>query len=151
MKSDIQPKSAPPILLDSVEEAPKATAARSLSQIIGQPEIVRRLTTLIELTRRKGEVFGHTLFVGPVGSGKRTLGHCVAHELKAKIKVIESDSIERAGDFAAIINDLEKGDVLLLTDIDRLNKNLASLLGPAMAKFELDIIVGKGPGARRMT
>ena len=94
---------------------------------------------------------GHVLFVGPDGSGKRTLAHCFAHELKAKIKVADSYSIERAGDFAAIINDLEKGDVLLLTDIDRLNRNLAAILGPAMAKFELNIIVGKGPGARRMT
>jgi Holliday junction DNA helicase RuvB P-loop domain/Restriction endonuclease len=121
-----------------------------MSEIIGQPEIVRRLTTLVDIARRRGEVFGHTLFVGPDGSGKRTLAHCIAREMEVNLRAADSYSIERPGDLAAMVNDLDKGDVFLLTDIDRLNKSLVLILGPAMTKCELNIIVGKGPGARRM-
>ena len=124
--------------------------ARSLAEFIGQTEAVRRLTTLLALARRRGEVLGHILLLGPAGFGKRTLAHIIAREMGVNLRSTTGSTIERGGDLAAIINDLDKGDVLLIQNIGRLRAELVELLASASRTFELDIVVGKGPGARAM-
>jgi Holliday junction resolvasome RuvABC ATP-dependent DNA helicase subunit len=124
--------------------------ARTLEEVTGQSEVVRRLKALVELSRRRGSVLGHLLFVGPEGCGKRTMAHVIARELGVNLRGTSGWAIERVGDLAAIINDLEKGDVLLIENVDRLRKEIAGVLVPALSDFELNIIVGKGSGMRFM-
>ncbi len=124
--------------------------ARSLAEIIGQGGLVRRLTGLVELARRRGETLGHILLLGPDGCGKRTAAHTIARELGVNLRAADASQIERAGDLASIINLLGKGDVLLLENVNRLHKHLVSVMLPALKDFELSIIVGKGSGARTM-
>jgi Holliday junction resolvasome RuvABC ATP-dependent DNA helicase subunit len=124
--------------------------ARSFEEFVGQNEAIRRLKALVELARRRAEVLSHVLLVGPDGYGKRTLAHIVARELGVNLRETSGSAIERGGDLAAIVNDLDKGDVLLLLNVNRLRSLLIDILAPAMRTFELDILVGKGAGARRM-
>jgi Holliday junction resolvasome RuvABC ATP-dependent DNA helicase subunit len=123
---------------------------RLLTDLVGQTEVVHRLTALVEITRRNKEVFPHTLLLGPDGCGKNTLAHIIAREMGVNLREISSSAIDRVGDFAAIINDLDKGDILLIVNIARLRNQLVDLLASTLRTFELDIIVGKGPGARAM-
>ncbi|MBV9500002.1 MAG: restriction endonuclease [Acidobacteriaceae bacterium] len=120
------------------------------SEIVGQAEAVRRLTALVDLAKRRQEVLGHVLLVGPDGSGKRTIAHVIARELAVNVRAVSGSAIERGGDLAAIVNDLEKGDILFVYNIGRLRSFLVDLLAPTLRRFVLDIVVGKGPSARDM-
>jgi Holliday junction resolvasome RuvABC ATP-dependent DNA helicase subunit len=124
--------------------------ARSLAEFVGQAEAMRRLTALVGLARRRGEPLGHVLLVGPDGYGKRTLAHIIARELNVNLRATSAYAVERVGDLAAIINDLDQGDIFFLPNVNRLRTYLVDLLAPTLRSFELDIIVGKGPGARAM-
>ncbi len=104
----------------------------------------------ITAARKRGEVLDHVLFSGPPGLGKTSLAHIIARELGVNLRSTSGPAIERAADLAAIVNDLDKGDVLFIDEIHRLAKVVEEILYPAMEDFELNIVVGKGPGARTM-
>jgi Holliday junction DNA helicase RuvB len=123
---------------------------RSLGEFVGQERIKKVLGMSIEAARGRGEVLDHVLFSGPPGLGKTSLAHIIARELGVNLRVTSGPAIERAGDLAAIVNDLDKGDVLFIDEIHRLARVVEEILYPAMEDFELNIVVGKGPGARTM-
>ena len=123
---------------------------RSLAEFVGQERIKKILAMSIEAARRRGEVLDHVLFSAPPGLGKTSLAHIIARELGVNLRVTSGPAIERAGDLAAIVNDLDQGDVLFIDEIHRLARVVEEILYPAMEDFELNIVVGKGPGARTM-
>jgi holliday junction DNA helicase RuvB len=122
----------------------------SLAEFIGQERLKRVLGMSIEAARKRGEVLDHVLFSGPPGLGKTSLAHIIARELGVNVRTTSGPAIERAGDLAAIVADLEKGDVLFIDEIHRLARVVEEILYPAMEDFELNIVVGKGPVARTM-
>jgi Holliday junction DNA helicase RuvB len=123
---------------------------RSLSEFTGQLRIKQVLGMSIEAARKRGEPLDHTLFSAPPGLGKTSLAHIIARELGVNLRVTAGPAIERAGDLAAIVSDLGEGDVLFIDEIHRLARVVEEILYPAMEDFELNIVVGKGPGARSM-
>jgi len=123
---------------------------RSLGEFVGQERIKKVLGMSIEAARKRGDVLDHVLFSGPPGLGKTSLAHIIARELGVNLRSTSGPAIERAGDLAAIVNDLDKGDVLFIDEIHRLARAVEEILYPAMEDFELNIVVGKGPGARTM-
>jgi len=122
----------------------------SLAEFVGQERLKRVLGMSIEAARKRGEVLDHVLFSGPPGLGKTSLAHIIARELGVNVRTTSGPAIERAGDLAAIVADLEKGDVLFIDEIHRLARVVEEILYPAMEDFELNIVVGKGPAARTM-
>lgn len=123
---------------------------KSLGEFIGQKQTKENLAVFIEAARQRGEALEHVLFYGAPGLGKTTLSHIIAREMGADIKVTSGPAIERAGDLAALLTNLEKGDVLFIDEIHRLNKTIEEILYPAMEDGCLDIIIGKGPSARTL-
>jgi holliday junction DNA helicase RuvB len=123
---------------------------RSLDEFVGQERIKKVLGMSIEAARGRAEVLDHVLFSGPPGLGKTSLAHIIARELGVNLRSTSGPAIERAGDLAAIVNDLDEGDVLFIDEIHRLARVVEEILYPAMEDFELNIVVGKGPGARTM-
>ena len=115
---------------------------------VGQERIKDNLRVFIQAAKGRGEALDHVLFCGPPGLGKTTLANIIAHELGVSIKSTSGPVIERAGDLAAILTNLQKGDVLFIDEIHRLNRVVEEILYPAMEDFQLDIIIGQGPGAR---
>jgi Holliday junction DNA helicase RuvB len=123
---------------------------KSIEEFIGQERIKKILRMSIEAARKRGDVLDHVLFSGPPGLGKTSLAHIIARELGVNLRSTSGPAIERAGDLAAIVNDLDQGDVLFIDEIHRLARPVEEILYPAMEDFELNIVVGKGPGARTM-
>lgn len=123
---------------------------RTLDEFVGQQRPRQILGISIEAARKRGEVLDHVLFSGPPGLGKTSLAHIIARELGVSIRVTAGPAIERAGDLAAIVANLEEGDVLFIDEIHRLSRMVEEILYPAMEDFRLDIVVGKGPGAHLM-
>ncbi len=121
---------------------------QSLEEYIGQARVKENLQILIEAARVREEALDHVLIYGPPGLGKTTLAHVVAREMRVGIKVTAGPAIERAGDLAAILTNLHKGDVLFVDEVHRLGRVVEEVLYPAMEDFALDIVIGKGPGAR---
>jgi Holliday junction DNA helicase RuvB len=123
---------------------------RALGEFVGQERTRKILGMSIEAARQRGEVLDHVLFSGPPGLGKTSLAHIIARERKVSMRATSGPAIERAGDLAAIVSGLEEGDVLFIDEIHRLARVVEEVLYPAMEDFELNIVVGKGMGARTM-
>ena len=119
-----------------------------LDDYIGQKGVKDNLKIFIEAARRRGEPLDHVLFYGPPGLGKTTLAGIIANELGVNIKITSGPAIERAGDLAAILTNLEENDVLFIDEIHRLNRSVEEVLYSAMEDYARDIIIGKGPSAR---
>lgn len=119
-----------------------------LDDYCGQDHIKQSLRILIEAAQSRGECLDHVIFSGPPGLGKTTLATVLANELGAQIKTTSGPAIERTGDLAAILTNLQPGDVLFIDEIHRLNRSVEEILYPAMEDFALDIVIGKGPAAR---
>ena len=119
-----------------------------LDDFIGQKTAKENLKIFIEAAKLRGEPLDHVLFYGPPGLGKTTLAGIIANELEVDIKITSGPAIERAGDLAAILTNLNENDVLFIDEIHRLNRSVEEVLYSAMEDYALDIIIGKGPSAR---
>lgn len=119
-----------------------------LSEYIGQEQIKENLKIFITAAKKRKEPIEHVLLYGCPGLGKTTLAHVIANEMGAQIRVTSGPAVERAGDLAAILTNLGDGDILFIDEIHRLNKVIEEVLYPAMEEYALDLVIGKGPGAR---
>ena len=130
------------------DEVENILRPKSLDGYVGQDKVKDNLTVFMKAAKMRGEALDHVLLYGPPGLGKTTLAHIIASEMGSSIKVTSGPSIEKAGDLAAILTNLNQGDVLFIDEIHRLNHNIEEILYPAMEDFSLDFIIGKGPSAR---
>lgn len=125
-----------------------ALRPKMLADMVGQDNVRDNLSIIIEAAKLRSEPIDHVLFYGPPGLGKTSLAHVIANEMGANIRITAGPSIERAGDLAAILTHLKKGDVLFIDEVHRLGKAIEEILYPAMEDFVLDIVIGKGPAAK---
>jgi Holliday junction DNA helicase RuvB len=121
---------------------------RRLADFVGQRRLTSNLSVFINAARHREECLDHVLFFGPPGLGKTTLAHIISSEMEAEIHISSGPVLERAGDLAAILTNLQEGDVLFIDEIHRLNPAVEEILYPAMEDFELDLVIGQGPAAR---
>ena len=140
------------IITTEILEEDKRTEAglrpQTLDEYIGQEKVKNNLRVYIEAAKQRGDSLDHVLFYGPPGLGKTTLAGIIANEMKVNLKVTSGPAIEKPGEMAAILNNLQEGDVLFVDEIHRLNRQVEEVLYPAMEDFAIDILIGKGAAAR---
>lgn len=130
---------------DTLDRAIRPT---SLSDYIGQPKVREQMEVFITAARKRAEALDHTLIFGPPGLGKTTLANIIAREMGGNLRSTSGPVLERAGDLAAMLTNLEAGDVLFIDEIHRLSPVIEEILYPAMEDYQLDIMIGEGPAAR---
>ena len=135
-------------LLDDERALEERLRPGSLEEMIGQERLRENLAVFIQAARERGECLDHVLFHGPPGLGKTSLACVVAREMGSPLRTTSGPAIERAGDLAALLSNLEAGDVLFIDEIHRLPASVEEILYPAMEDFQLDLLIGQGPGAR---
>ncbi|PKN48984.1 MAG: Holliday junction branch migration DNA helicase RuvB, partial [Deltaproteobacteria bacterium HGW-Deltaproteobacteria-16] len=133
---------------EQIEPVDHALRPKLLDQYIGQEQLKSNLSIAIKAAQARGEALDHVLFHGFPGLGKTTLAYVIANEMGANIRVTSGPVIERPGDLAAILTSLQEGDVLFIDEIHRLNHVVEEILYPAMEDYQLDLVIGQGPGAR---
>ena len=136
--------------IDEDLEVDRSLRPKRLADYLGQSKVKENLAVFIEATRGRDEPLDHVLLSGPPGLGKTTLAQVIANELEVHMRTTSGPAIERAGDLAAILTNLEPRDVLFIDEIHRLNRAVEEVLYPAMEDFKLDIVIGKGPAARSL-
>ena len=130
------------------EKLDPALRPRSLDEFVGQANIVQNMRVYIQAAQGRGEPIDHTLLAGPPGLGKTSLAYILAEEMGVQVRTASGPSIERGGDLAAILTSLEPGEVLFIDEVHRLSRAVEEVLYPAMEDFEIDVVIGQGPGAQ---
>jgi Holliday junction DNA helicase RuvB len=126
----------------------RAIRPRKLADYVGQPAVREQMEIFIGAARGRGEALDHTLIFGPPGLGKTTLSHIIAHEMQVNLRQTSGPVLEKPGDLAALLTNLDAGDVLFVDEIHRLSPVVEEVLYPALEDFQLDIMIGDGPAAR---
>lgn len=139
---------APELIKNETEDADYSLRPKTLREYIGQEKVKENLSIYIEAAKKRGEALDHVLLYGPPGLGKTTLSTIIAHEMGVNIRVTTGPAIERPGDLAALLTNLQQGDVLFIDEIHRLSRAVEEVLYPALEDYAIDIIIGKGPAAR---
>ncbi len=130
--------------------AEQSLRPKSLDEYIGQQKIINNLRIFLKAALRRGEALDHVLLFGPPGLGKTSLAVIIANELGANLKTVHAPAVEKSGDLAAILTNLEEGDVLFIDEIHRLRPQIEEILYPAMEDFQLDLVIGQGTAARTL-
>lgn len=137
-----------PIQSDDGDDFEISLRPKTLAEYIGQDKVKENMKVYIEAAKKRGDSLDHVLLYGPPGLGKTTLSTIIAHEMGVNIRTTSGPAIEKPGDLAAILTNLEKGDVLFIDEIHRLSRQVEEILYPALEDYKIDIIMGKGPAAR---
>lgn len=136
--------------LEIKESEEQSLRPTSINEYVGQKKVVEKLSVFIQAARARGESLDHCLLAGPPGLGKTTLAQIISHEMGTAIHSLAGPNIEKKGDLAAILSNLQAGDVLFIDEIHRIQKSIEEMLYSAMEDYKLDLIIGQGPAARTL-
>lgn len=148
METDYESRIVAPEYTEEDRDVELSLRPRKLTEYIGQEKVKENLKVYIEAAKKRGESLDHVLLYGPPGLGKTTLSGIIANEMGVNLRVTSGPAIEKQGDLAALLTNLNEGDILFIDEIHRLNRSVEEVLYPAMEDNALDIIIGKGPSAR---